>query len=41
VKARNGYYGEAESAAPAHVDSGPDSDSVRKPRKPATQPVRQ
>ena len=41
VKARNGYYGEAESAAPVRVDSGPDSDSVRKPRKPAAQPVRQ
>lgn len=39
VKARNGYYGEAESAAPVRLDSGPDSDSVRKPRKPAPKPA--
>lgn len=46
VKARNGYYGEAEPAAAGRADPGPDSDSVRKPRKPAlparaSQPVRQ
>jgi Ca-activated chloride channel family protein len=40
VKARSGYYGEAQPAAAAKTDTGPDSDSVRKPRKPATQPAR-
>jgi Ca-activated chloride channel homolog len=35
VKARNGYYGEAQqSGAPARVDSSPGSDSIRSPRKP-------
>ena len=37
VKARNGYYGEAQSnapVAPARVDSGPGSDSVRPPKPP-------
>ena len=40
VKARNGYYGEAQPAAAGRSDPGPDSDSVRKPRKPPTQPAR-
>jgi Ca-activated chloride channel family protein len=35
VKARNGYYGEAQpSAAPARVESSPGSDSIRAPRPP-------
>jgi Ca-activated chloride channel family protein len=40
VKARNGYYGEAEGngpASPALVDAAPGSDSVRAPRKPQPQ----
>jgi Ca-activated chloride channel family protein len=40
VKARNGYYGEAEqsgSAVPAHNDAVSGSDSVRTPRKPLPQ----
>ncbi len=37
VKARNGYYGEAQPAQP-RVDSGSDSDSVSKPRPPAAKP---
>jgi Ca-activated chloride channel family protein len=42
VKARNGYYGEAQSAAPpGRADVGPDSDSFRKPRKPQPKPVKQ
>ncbi len=45
VKARNGYYGEARPVTP-RVDSGPDSDSVRKRKPPPAQqppqpPVRQ
>jgi Ca-activated chloride channel family protein len=39
VKARNGYYGEAQSASSqGRGDSGPDSDSVRKRKPPAPQP---
>jgi Ca-activated chloride channel family protein len=39
VKARNGYYGEAQSAgSPGRGDSGPASDSVRKRKPPAPQP---
>jgi Ca-activated chloride channel family protein len=36
VKARNGYYGEAQNApvSPSRVDAGPGSDSIRTPRKP-------
>ncbi len=44
VKARNGYYGEAQqsglSGGPARVDSMPGSDSVRPPKPPATQPTK-
>ena len=39
VKARNGYYGEAQSAGlQGKGDSGPASDSVRKRKPPAPQP---
>jgi Ca-activated chloride channel family protein len=43
VKARNGYYGEAQSGsggsgAPARVNSMPGSDSVRPPRPPSAKP---
>ncbi|HEX4277876.1 MAG TPA: VWA domain-containing protein [Bryobacteraceae bacterium] len=40
VKARNGYYGEAQQSTPARVDasSGPGSDSIRTPRKKTAQP---
>jgi Ca-activated chloride channel homolog len=39
VKARNGYYGEAQSAgSQGRGDSGPVSDSVRKRKPPAPQP---
>jgi Ca-activated chloride channel homolog len=42
VKARNGYYGEALSTGPQpRIDTGPDSDSVRKRRPPAPQPAKQ
>jgi Ca-activated chloride channel family protein len=35
VKARNGYYGEAQpAAAPARVDTSPGSDSIRAPKPP-------
>jgi Ca-activated chloride channel family protein len=37
VKARNGYYGEAQTSAPvapARVDSSPGSDSIRPPKPP-------
>ena len=37
VKARNGYYGEAQQnapVAPSRVDASPGSDSIRTPRKP-------
>jgi Ca-activated chloride channel family protein len=41
VKARNGYYGEADQggpAGPARIDPSPGSDSVRTPRKQQPQP---
>jgi Ca-activated chloride channel family protein len=39
VKARNGYYGEAQSGgSQGRVGPNPDSDSVRKPKPPAPQP---
>jgi Ca-activated chloride channel family protein len=42
VKARNGYYGEAQSAASqVRGDADPASDSVRKRKPPAPQPSRQ
>lgn len=37
VKARNGYYGEAQPAT-SRIDPGADGDSVRKPRPPTPQP---
>lgn len=40
VKARNGYYGEAQPVTP-RVDGGADSDSVRKRKPPAPQPATQ
>ena len=41
VKARNGYYGEAQPVVPQRADLGPDSDSYRKPRKPQPKPAKQ
>jgi Ca-activated chloride channel homolog len=42
VKARNGYYGEAQSAgAQGRGDTSPESDSVRKRKPVVTQPARQ
>jgi Ca-activated chloride channel family protein len=38
IKARNGYYGEAQPTAPVHLDSGPGSDSIRMPKPAAPQP---